>query len=197
MSSVLSPVDFPLGNSTLWKEHCKKVGKPIKMYCHFLPNTQSQTQAVTECLHCLLQSTGSPPASDAFETNLPTKTWPGASADKQKEPGSTAPGEESLGGPRQTPGMGHTPKSAPVTAIEGWRTCHPQHNTPLPQATQSFNGWKCFHGLCCSQAKQHHGLQVAGTGSSQHTCKVSKGYHTARSVTPCETRLARQAELVL
>lgn len=77
---------FPLGNSTLSKEHCKKLGKTIKIYCNFLLNTQSQTQAVTECLHCLLQSTGSSSVSDDFETNLSKKTWCGASADEQKVP---------------------------------------------------------------------------------------------------------------
>lgn len=164
--------------------------KPIKIYCHFLPHTQSQTQAVTECLHSLLQSTGSSPASDDFETNLSKKTRPGVfSADEQKTPGCTA--QHRWAQADTWPGT--QLRVLLVTAIERIGTGLPQHNTLLPQGTQSFYGWKCFHWLCCSQAKQQHGLQVAGNSSSQHTCKGSKGHHTAGSVTPWDSRLARQA----
>lgn len=53
-----------------------------------------------------------------------------------------SPKRGSLGGPRQTPGT--HPAVLLVTAIKGMGTGVPQHNTLLPQGTQSFHGCKCF-----------------------------------------------------
>lgn len=131
VSSALSPVDFPLGNSTLAKELCKKVEKTIKIYCHVLLNTQSQTQAVSECLHCLLQSTGSSP-SDWDQYVQTDMTW--CFSWWTESTWVHSPGEKSLGGPsRQLTVL-------LVTAIEGMRTGLPQHNTLLPQGIHSFYG---------------------------------------------------------
>lgn len=87
-----------------------------------------------------------------------------------------------------------------VPAIEGMRTDLPHHNTLLPQGTQSFYGWSVSSvSIDCAALRQSNNRDCRwqGTGSSQHTCKGSKGYHTAGSVTPCDNRLARQAELFL
>ena len=61
---------FPSGEQHTLKEHCEgEEKKNIKKYfgnCHFLLNTQSQTQAVIERLHCLLKSAGSSSVSGDF-----------------------------------------------------------------------------------------------------------------------------------
>lgn len=130
MSSALSPVDFPLGNSTLSKEHCKKVEKNIKIYCHFLPNTQSQTQAVTECLHCLLHSTGLIPIRLLW-VQLVQKDITWCFSWWTECTWVHSPRRVSLGGPRQTP-VWDTPESAPGHCHRGDedRSSSAQHPPP-------------------------------------------------------------------
>lgn len=163
--------------------------EPIKIYCHFLPNTQSQTQAVTECLHCSLQSTGSSPPSDDFETHLSRKTRPGVlQLMNRKHPGAQ-PQERFSRWAQADTWPGTHLRVLLVTAIEEMRTGDPQHNTLLPQGTQSFHGWKCFSDCAALRQSNNTDCKWQGTGWSQHTCKGSKGYHTAGSVTPWENRL--------
>lgn len=149
------------------------------MYFHFLPNTQSQTQAVTECLHCLLQSTGSPPAFRWFwdRFDLPRKTWLGASADAR----STW-----VHSPRR--GISRWAQADTWHGTHTWECswhCHRGDGgqVSLSKTPSSYGPLRAFMAesvsIGCVALKQSNNVDYKGqgAGSSQHTCKVSKGYH--------------------
>lgn len=102
---------------TFYKEHSRKEEKNKLKYTLEIVTScwrQSQTQAVTACLHCSRKSVGSSSVSDDFETNLSRKTWSDASADKQELSGRTDTEGISGSAPeaRQRLGKGQPPQSA-------------------------------------------------------------------------------------
>lgn len=111
-------------------------------------------------------------------------------------PGCTAPGEESPGGPRQTPGMGHTPESAPDTAIEGMGDRSPSAKHPSPTGHSELLWLKVFPLAVLLSSKA-----TTWTARGREQARVSTHARFPKgitgSVTPCGNRLAWQAELLL
>lgn len=93
--------------------------------------------------------------------------------------------------------VGHTWECSWSLPLRGWGQVFLSTTPSSHRAFRAFMAKSVSIDCVALQQSNTMDCKWQGTGLSQHTCKVSRGYHTAGSVTPCENRLARQVELFL